>query len=202
MRGKPSSMCQHCYDWQKDWNARKHQSTMQKRQVAVDGMMFCTACRTPKPVGEFGTNPFQRRKIAAGESTAKTCVDCRSLRAAKLLALRHDKHQNPEKKATYLIGRRDYGRQFRLKLIEAYGGHCVCCGETEPKFLELDHIDGGGGDHRREIGAGAEALYRWCVRNGFPATLQILCANCHNAKSFWGTCPHQDFSVLHLVTRA
>lgn len=35
--------------------------------------------------------------------------------------------------------------KIRSEMIAAYGGCCACCGETEPAFLSLDHIGGGGG---------------------------------------------------------
>jgi hypothetical protein len=68
--------------------------------------------------------------------------------------------------------------------------YCDCCGETEMDFLSVDHIGGGGSKHRREIG-GAQALYSWLRRNGYPPGYRILCFNCNLAIGFFGTCPHQ-----------
>jgi hypothetical protein len=71
----------------------------------------------------------------------------------------------------------------------------VCCGETEPLFLTLDHINGGGNKHRREIkesGKGSGSFYEWLKRNGYPPGFQVLCQNCNVGK--WrngGVCPHQ-----------
>jgi hypothetical protein len=31
-----------------------------------------------------------------------------------------------------------------MEMLSAYGGKCVCCGESEYKFLAIDHINGGG----------------------------------------------------------
>ena len=44
---------------------------------------------------------------------------------------------------------KDYRAALRAEFIAAYGGKCACCGEAEPKFLELDHVFGGGEVHRR-----------------------------------------------------
>lgn len=81
----------------------------------------------------------------------------------------------------------------------AYGGYvCVCCGETNPLFLSIDHIDGDGNKHRRSmvgkhaknVGASRD-LYRWLMRNGYPPGFQILCMNCNVGKSRNGNvCPH------------
>jgi hypothetical protein len=68
----------------------------------------------------------------------------------------------------------------RLDLINAYGGKCACCGETESEFLILDHIDGGGNKHRKEIGR--TSMGRWARKHNYPDTLQLLCANCNLSK--------------------
>lgn len=90
-------------------------------------------------------------------------------------------------------------RELRTRVLDAYGKHCQCCGEPTFEFLAIDHIDGGGREHRaflrqRGIGAGA-GFYRWLEVNGFPLGFQVLCHNCNMAKGFYGVCPHQ--SSLH-----
>ena len=93
-------------------------------------------------------------------------------------------------------------RQFRAKILAAYGGFCKCCGENIPEFLELHHKNNDGHAHRKEIGANSEALYRWLVKNNFPDTMELICANCHNAESFYGGCPHKKMSVMQLIKSA
>lgn len=85
----------------------------------------------------------------------------------------------------------------KSEVFQAYGGvKCACCGEERMPFLTLDHIDGKGADHRRELfgnrrnGAG-EVMYRWLRKQGFPAGFQVLCWNCNWAKHSLGECPHQ-----------
>lgn len=80
----------------------------------------------------------------------------------------------------------------KMKVFEHYGGRppkCACCGEKTVQFLSIDHINGGGNRHRKEIGVG-KSMYPWIVRNGFPEGFQILCFNCNMAKGFFGSCPH------------
>ena len=69
-----------------------------------------------------------------------------------------------------------------------YGGKCACCGETQLEFLTIDHKNNDGNKHRKEIKNAN--IYAWAIRNNYPPVLQILCHNCHGAKSFYGECPH------------
>jgi hypothetical protein len=78
-----------------------------------------------------------------------------------------------------------------------YGGYkCECCGETEKDFLTLDHIYGGGGKHRKEIG-GNSRTYRWIVDNGFPPLFRVYCMNCNwGSRLNNGVCPHKRMLLL------
>lgn len=89
--------------------------------------------------------------------------------------------------------KRRYAQKMRTDCLIAYSGpepHCSCCGETETKFLSIDHINGGGDAHRREVGFG-KSFYQWLRKNKFPPGFQILCHNCNMAKGFYGQCPHK-----------
>lgn len=81
----------------------------------------------------------------------------------------------------------------RQLVLAHYGGCCSCCGESEPDFLQIDHIDGEGGLHRR-IEASARNICAWLVRFGYPLGFQILCANCNLARRWGRVCPHQRSS--------
>lgn len=83
--------------------------------------------------------------------------------------------------------------EFRLTILNMYGGRCACCGITEPKFLAIDHINGGGNKHRKTLGSkGGASFYSWLKRNNYPTGFQVLCHNCNMAKGFYGQCPHQE----------
>jgi len=119
------------------------------------------------------------RNIAAG----KCCV-CGS---DELVTKRHcagcaKKH--------YARTRRRYA-EIKDEVFIAYGGYqCVCCGEKEKAFLTIDHINGGGHKHRKEIGFGR--VYYWLRDNGYPEGFQVLCMNCQwGKKNCNGICPHQ-----------
>jgi hypothetical protein len=77
--------------------------------------------------------------------------------------------------------------------LNAYGNRCACCGELEPRFLTIDHINNDGPKHRKSLGIGAGAkFYKWVVRNKFPSFLQLLCWNCNQGRRLnHGICPHK-----------
>lgn len=98
--------------------------------------------------------------------------------------------RTPEQLKEYRI---KYNAQLRSDVLGAYGDRCACCGEEEPKFLSIDHIDGGGAAHRRETGVGSGFhFYLWIRRNDYPDGLQVLCHNCNSAKGSYGQCPHEE----------
>lgn len=92
------------------------------------------------------------------------------------------------------ISRRNSKRNQKLKLrvLSHYSNgmpKCACCGESHTEFLSIDHIRGGGNQHRKEIGQ--LTIYHWLIKNNFPEGFQVLCFNCNHAKSF-GQCPHKN----------
>jgi len=90
---------------------------------------------------------------------------------------------------------------WRNACIKAYGGRCVCCGLSNNKYLQLDHKENDGAEHKRKIFGHCRGrnMYRWAYKNNFPDLLQLLCANCHQAKTFHGECTtadHAEFNGL------
>lgn len=80
-------------------------------------------------------------------------------------------------------------RRRRDAVLKVYGGYCQCCGETQYEFLAIDHIEGGGMNHRRALRS--QNIYPWLIKNNYPEGFQVLCHNCNLAKGFYGACPHQ-----------
>lgn len=87
-----------------------------------------------------------------------------------------------------LQSKRDDRRNLRQKVILAYGGKCVCCGESRFEFLGIDHIGGGGNQHRKSIKC---ELYSWLVKEHFPSAFRLLCHNCNQSLGHYGYCPHK-----------
>lgn len=83
----------------------------------------------------------------------------------------------------------------KLRVISHYSGgepHCSCCDEKRLEFLTVDHIDGGGIAHRKEVGD----IYQWAINNDFPPVLRVLCMNCNHSFGMYGYCPHKTESLL------
>ena len=88
---------------------------------------------------------------------------------------------------------RAHNKQLKLEMIAAYGGKCVCCGETESFFLTLDHIfDDGAEDRRQRKTGGGSMMYEQLRKEGWPqGRLQLLCWNCNCGRRLNdGICPH------------
>ena len=84
---------------------------------------------------------------------------------------------------------KDWRLKIRFEVIEAYGGKCNCCGETEQDFLCVDHIDNDGNLHRKLVKTN---IYQWLKKNNFPKdNFQLLCADCNLSKSKNGECIHK-----------
>lgn len=96
----------------------------------------------------------------------------------------------------YNKGIREKRRRFRIEMVNAYGGKCVCCGETEIQFLSLDHINGGGEAERKKF-FGPSGVLAYLKSRGWPTDkYQILCHNCNMSKGFYGECPHMRKLVV------
>ncbi len=61
---------------------------------------------------------------------------------------------------------------------------CLKCGFDDIRALQIDHINGGGTKHRRELGRTGDAFYRWLRLNNYPEGYQVLCCNCNWIKRF------------------
>lgn len=87
---------------------------------------------------------------------------------------------------------------LKRETIDHYGGKCSCkgCNETELVMLTIDHVFGGGNEHRRKLfkrkhsGGGGESFYRWLKANNWPEGFRVLCFNCNYAHHRLGYCPH------------
>jgi hypothetical protein len=144
------------------------------------------------------------------QQTSKGCKDCRNSGRAKINKLNNNKRMYSEKKeeilshnkawkktnaVRYRSQQREYKnkkrREQRDRVLSYYGGRCACCGEVEPVFLTIDHINGNGALHRRMINKAD--MWKWLDQQGYPQGYQLLCFNCNAGKyRNGGTCPHES----------
>jgi hypothetical protein len=100
----------------------------------------------------------------------------------------------PEQRERAQERARKYLNRLRVKMLQAYGGECQCCGETEPEFLCIDHVNGDGAEHRRQLRVRQQFtsnMLRIVAREGFPDRYRLLCWNCNYGMTRPGGCPHQ-----------
>jgi len=70
-------------------------------------------------------------------------------------------------------------QQIKKEVLIHYGKGvlaCIHCGFADIRALSIDHINGGGTKHYREIGNAH--LSEWLRKQGFPEGYQTLCMNC------------------------
>ena len=104
-----------------------------------------------------------------GKNKDKQCTNFVSMRS-----------QNKKycKRCNHVLKVQNEKRKQRGILIDMLGGKCVCCGENDPMYLQIDHVNNDGhldkkqGDNRRSIDKYLE----------LPEKFQLLCANCNHAK--------------------
>jgi hypothetical protein len=159
-----------------------------------DGLRACTGCRIYLPVDSFGPSsqtrdrlniycrPCQNERVDRVRKKDPESFRLKSTERARVWRSRNTEKVNETS--------RRQRRKIRAEVLAHYGDHCVCCGEREPDFLSLDHINGGGNKERKEVGLGI-LWYYWLRKNGYPGGLQVLCYNCNLAKGFTGMCPHK-----------
>jgi len=74
---------------------------------------------------------------------------------------------------------RELHQEKKIIVLEHYSkGTLVCahCGIDDVDVLTLDHVNGGGTQHRLKEG---NKTYRWIINNNFPDGFQVLCFNCN-----------------------
>lgn len=102
---------------------------------------------------------------------------------------------NPDKSRKL---QRDASRRRRLSIITHYSNgkmYCECCKESNYEFLTVDHINGGGRKHRKELGNNGQGLYNWLKKNKYPPGFRILCYNCNSCYGHYNYCPHNNYKL-------
>lgn len=147
---------------------------------ATEGLTCCEKHRTGNVRSEYFTERNNKRKSAG------LCVACPDKAETGSSRCRKCRDRSNE------VTQRSRQRERDL-VFEHYGLKCVCCGESELMFLTIDHINGGGSQHRREEGfSSGQGFYHWLVKNEFPEGFQTLCMNCNLGKHRnGGVCPHR-----------
>jgi hypothetical protein len=140
----------------------------------------CRVCGIEKPIEEFLVIHDKK-----GDYRERRCKDCRKKyrRDLRFIGDRSKQLQT------------EHNRYYRIKkdAYDAYGNACNCCGEKDPLFLSIDHINNDGNKQRKIDGiCSGVGLYYWLKRHGYPENYQILCYNCNVGRARnKGVCPHK-----------
>jgi hypothetical protein len=147
---------------------------------------WCPGCEQNLPVSRFSWRNKQRGTLQS------YCKDCRSSQQRRIY--REDPGGSVARRKEPTHARaicKRYHRRLRQEVLAAYGGQCACCGLDEEPFLTIDHVNGDGAAHRRELGSNGYAVYVWLRRHGYPMGFRVLCENCNGAIGRYGWCPHR-----------
>lgn len=132
------------------------------------------------------------RKERCKKCMSKYAIERREARIAANPSL-YDEHLAYEKARN--------ARHVKM-VLDYYGAECECCGETEPKFLTVDHIEPIG-SYKKRVERGHNRMYSWLVLNSFPPGYRLLCSNCNHGRARnGGICPHQEGSQARAKARS
>ncbi len=83
---------------------------------------------------------------------------------------------------------RAYKSRLKDAVFEKLGPSCSCCGTEDKEILTVDHVNGGGGAHRKR--QSRLEILREIRDSADTSEYQILCWNCNCSKGLYGSCPH------------
>ena len=99
-------------------------------------------------------------------------------------------YQRPGIKEQKQVYSKAYMQRYRGAFFKMYGSKCFCCGESDERFLSLDHVKDNGAAHRakrRYYNVLKDAVSKFA-----PDEYQVLCYNCNLGRAFnGGVCPHK-----------
>lgn len=160
----------------------------------------CTKCLTERFISEF---PVYNREKGWRRGECRFCYRARmnahyiGNRDHILARARANYNANPsakwtaERRASANARSKSVTASMRSVVFDYYGWQCECCGESEPKFLTIDHVRNDGAKMRKLHGVGSR-LYRWLIKHNFPEGFRTLCCNCNFGRARnGGVCPHE-----------
>lgn len=155
-------------------------------EMVGKGCPECKRIRARALYHKYGDKYREKNRERARIRAAMETPEQRAARQTK----ERERASRSDQRERYQFNAQERRRLARNRILAAYGEKCACCGESDEAFLVVDHINGGGREHRRAIG-GSHRFYGWLVREGFPPGFQILCYNCNAAKERHDGCPHR-----------
>lgn len=84
---------------------------------------------------------------------------------------------NGQTRAARAASVKKYSDKLRNAVIELLGGHCIQCGFSDVRALQVDHIHGGGTRERKNGISNSRLLMLDVMKT--EGKYQLLCANCN-----------------------
>jgi len=141
----------------------------------------CSRCGVEKDKTQFDKHSSTKDKLQPW------CRSCRNARRQELRIKKEGYYatERDRYREQHLLSCRKLYYRYKAQVLQHYGGDspACSCGFSDRRALSIDHIEGGGCQHRKEIGAGVN-FYRWLVKNSFPEGFQVLCMNCQFIKRY------------------
>jgi hypothetical protein len=168
------------YNQQRKLNRCNDCSSQKRKGVSSDSLIRPHALLCRHCGDELTDANWPLRERSHG---TRICVTCNT---------RLDKERYQRTRDVRLDTIRRSRQSLRKEIIAGYGGLCECCGESNWEFLTIDHVNGDGSTHRKELMEQGTRLYTWLKRNDYPKDgFRLLCFNCNCSIGFLGYCPHR-----------
>lgn len=143
---------------------------------------FCKTCELSKPLDLIHFK-YVGGRVAKGKQWWST--KCRKCDNKRINDLKNKRKMNSQ------IMRKDAYKRYKENLwndlLCAYGNFCLCCKEGNQAYLTIEHLNGDGSIHRKQLtkgkhGGGGTKTYADLRRRGWPKGYGIMCANCQLAR--------------------
>jgi hypothetical protein len=125
----------------------------------------------PDRLKEYRKNAYQRNKKKINKRNKRWLKD--NPEKAREIQRRHRiKHRQDTIEKRQLL---------KSDVLTHYGNgvlSCIMCGYKNIDALSIDHVDGRGKAHRKEIRRTGTEFYRWLIKNNYPVGFRTLCMNC------------------------
>lgn len=151
---------------------------------------WCNYCKITQTTDNFGKDSRTKSGLRV---YCRKCEVIRRKESYKINRLKRIKSSMEWKQKNRIVDlkyQREYRQKIREKILEVYGKKCQCCGENHQEFLTIDHINGGGREHRKHIGT--LHAYKEIIRENNHDKYRVLCMNCNWAIRFNKICPHKQ----------
>lgn len=185
----------------------KGSDEMENQQPSLfEGEKVCSVCKRVKPITEFRLTKNRGKQVRLA-----LCLQCqaewhkehyqKNLELYKEANRKRAQHYRSIKKPSVLASAKKYRTrkiaENREAILNAYGNKCTCCGEDNPLFLTVDHVNSDGHIERKSGKyTNGSQFYDYIVKQGFPKDYQLLCYNCNMGRARNnGICPHQEGST-------